>query len=87
MTSNDQVAVSVIDQGMGMMSHQVRHIFDRFYRAEFSTAGCSSLGLGMNIVKQIITDHGGDNLISSDLGAGTTVTFTLPLKPQHPVPQ
>ena len=80
-TDSDQVAVSVMDQGIGMTSQQVEHIFDRFYRAEFSNAATSGLGLGMNIVKQSITDHGGEIFISSDLGAGTTVTFTLPLRP------
>ncbi len=79
-SDNDQVAVSVMDQGIGMTAQQAEHIFDRFYRAEFSNAATCGLGLGMNIVKQIIDDHGGEILISSDLGAGTTVTFTLPLR-------
>jgi signal transduction histidine kinase len=36
----------------------------------------------MNIVKQIIADHGGEIFVSSHLGAGTTVAFTLPTRRQ-----
>ena len=80
MTDADKVAVSIIDQGMGMTPQQIENIFDRFYRAVDTSYAVSGLGLGMGIVKQIVTDHGGEISVSSNLGEGTTVTFTLPIK-------
>ncbi len=79
-TDEDTVTVSIIDQGVGMTPQQVEHIFDRFYRGEDVSPVASGLGLGMSIVKQIIVDHGGEISVSSHPGAGSTVTFTLPIK-------
>lgn len=79
-TGEDRVEVSVVDQGLGMTPQQVERIFDRFYRVDFSNAETSGLGLGMSIVKQIIQDHGGEVAVSSRLGEGTSVTFTLPIR-------
>ena len=78
MTDEEKVTVSIQDQGMGMTTQQVEHIFDRFYRADSSNLGITGLGLGLTIVKQIIADHGGETSVSSHLGEGTTVAFTLP---------
>lgn len=77
---HDKVAVSVVDRGIGMSAEQVAHIFDRFYRVDATGASSSGLGLGLSIAKQIIADHGGEMTVESGLGAGTTITFTLPVK-------
>ncbi len=79
-TAEDKITVSIIDHGQGMTPQQVEHIFDRFYRADHEDAKVSGLGLGMSIVKQIIVDHDGEISVYSNLGEGTTVTFTLPIK-------
>jgi len=75
----DRIAVAVADRGIGMAPEQVEHIFERFYRVGDTDSGPVGLGLGLSIVKQIITDHGGDITVESSLGAGTTITFTLPV--------
>jgi PAS domain S-box-containing protein len=80
MTDEDQVTVSIIDQGIGMNSQQVEHIFDRFYSGEDAKPVASGLGLGMCIVEQIIVEHCGEIFVSSAPDEGTTVTFTLPIK-------
>ena len=77
---SEQVTVAIEDQGMGMTALQVEQVFDKFYRSELVPSEISGLGLGMGIVKQIINDHGGEVAVTSALGQGTTVTFTLPLK-------
>ncbi len=80
-TGAETVSIAIVDQGRGMSAEQVKHIFDRFYsgeRADFKTHG---LGLGMGIVKQIIEDHGGEIVVTSSPGEGTTVAFSLPVKP------
>jgi len=82
-TAPETVAVAVVDQGQGMSPALVENVFDRFYRGEAVDAETHGLGLGMGIVKQIIEDHGGEIVVKSRLGEGTTVTFTLPLKPER----
>ena len=68
----------IIDRGIGLSPEQLRHVFDKFYRVDASNTSAGGLGLGMSIVKQIITSHGGDIRLDSKPGEGTTVTFTLP---------
>ena len=70
--------VCVKDQGIGMSEEQLERIFDKFYRADNSNTAVSGLGLGMNIVKQIIEGHGGTIRVESRVGRGTTVIFDLP---------
>ncbi|MBA2395704.1 MAG: HAMP domain-containing histidine kinase [Ktedonobacteraceae bacterium] len=68
------------DTGVGIDASDLPHIFERFYRANRSRNGASGgSGLGLSIVKAIITAHGGKIWAESDPGQGTTVTFTLPL--------
>lgn len=78
MTCPNEVSVSIVDEGKGMTPEQVEHIFDRFYQTESGDPAAHGLGLGMSIVKQIIDDHGGEIIVSSRLGEGSTITFTLP---------
>jgi PAS domain S-box-containing protein len=80
---SETVSVAIVDQGQGMSPALVENVFDRFYRGEDADAETHGLGLGMGIVKQIIEDHGGEIAVKSHLGVGTTVTFTLPLKPER----
>lgn len=82
-TDPEKVTLAIIDQGQGMSTEQVEHIFDRFYSGAPDTARTRGLGLGMGIVKQIIDDHGGDLVVTSRLGEGTRVTFNFPLKPRE----
>lgn len=73
------VQCRIIDRGIGMTPEQLQHVFDKFYRVDASNTSAGGLGLGMGIVKQIITCHGGDIWLDSKPGQGTTVTFTLPV--------
>lgn len=74
------VEVSVADQGVGMSPEQVGRVFEKFYRVDASATSKQGLGLGMTIVKNIIDAHGGQIHIESQLGAGTEITFCLPLE-------
>ncbi len=72
--------VSVNDTGIGIDTKDLPHIFERFYRADRSRTGATGgSGLGLSIVKAIITAHKGTIGAESTLGQGTCVTFTLPL--------
>ncbi len=74
-----EVYVSVSDQGMGMKEEQRQRIFDKFYRADTSNSAIEGVGLGMNIVQEILNAHGGKIRVESIFGEGTVVTFSLPL--------
>jgi signal transduction histidine kinase len=82
--TDGEFQVTVADQGIGMKPEQVAHIFDKFYRADASATAVGGLGLGMNIVHNIIEAHGGRIWVESESGRGTRVHFTLKLEYRCP---
>ena len=73
------VMVSVGDEGIGITSEQIDHVFDEFYKADEARHDFDSSGLGMSICRRIVERHGGKIWIeSSGLHKGTTVYFTIP---------
>jgi signal transduction histidine kinase len=73
--------ITVADEGIGMTSEQVEHIFDRFYRADSSNTAVHGVGLGMSIVRHIIEAHHGEIRVESWPDRGTRVSVDLPLIP------
>jgi PAS domain S-box-containing protein len=71
--------VTIRDEGIGMTEEQVERIFEKFYRADSSNTAIPGTGLGMTIVRNIVTAHGGTIAVESAPGKGTTVRFTLPV--------
>lgn len=69
------------DQGIGMNQEQLAHVFDRFYRANFSDTAVHGVGLGMSIVHHIVLAHHGDIQVESQPGRGTRVYVSLPAMP------
>lgn len=72
-----EVGVAVRDHGIGMTAEQVKHIFERFYRAETSDA-IPGTGLGLSLVKEIMERHQGTVEVSSQLGQGSEIMLWLP---------
>lgn len=72
-----EVIVAVSDTGPGIPPGELPHVFDRFWAAE--RQGTRGTGLGLNITKGIVEAHGGRIWIESEVGKGTTASFTLPL--------
>jgi signal transduction histidine kinase len=73
------VQVSIADTGIGMTKEQLSKIFDEFYRADSSTYGQDSVGLGLSITKRIIEKHKGKIWAESKgPNKGSTFYFTLP---------
>ena len=68
------VVVKVSDTGIGMAEEVKKRVFDPF----FTTKGVTSSGLGMSVSYGIIKRHGGEILIESELGRGTTFVIRLP---------
>jgi two-component system OmpR family sensor kinase/two-component system sensor histidine kinase BaeS len=69
-----KIVISVSDDGPGISSADLPHIFDRFYKSNDS----HGMGLGLSIAKYIVEAHGGEVNASSEVGKGTTISFTLP---------
>jgi PAS domain S-box-containing protein len=75
---NNHVAIAVKDEGIGIPKADLKHLFDRFFRA--SNAGqVQGTGLGLNIVKRYIELLGGEINFTSEEGKGSTFTVTLAL--------
>jgi signal transduction histidine kinase len=77
---NRTVMVSIEDSGIGISEDDVPHIFDRFYRADFSRSKIevSGYGLGLSIAKRIVELHKGKINVSSNPRNGTVFTVKLP---------
>jgi two-component system sensor histidine kinase SenX3 len=79
------VALSVVDQGIGIPRIEIDRIFERFYRVDparhRSTGGT---GLGLSIVKHVAATHGGEVKVWSVEGQGSTFTLTLPRAEARP---
>lgn len=71
-----RVWIEVIDNGEGIASQDIPHIFDRFYRPE--TASTQQTGLGLAIVKRILDLHRTQVDVSSTPEDGTAFRFWLP---------
>jgi two-component system sensor histidine kinase VicK len=81
------VVVSISDQGVGISSEDLIPIFEKYFRVRTeSTIHISGTGLGLAIARSIIEAHDGHIWIESKENEGTTVFFSLPLKPQDEVP-
>src|SRR5712691_222724 len=81
----DDAMIRVSDNGPGLSPEDMSRLFGRFQRLSAKpTAGESSTGLGLSIVKRIVELHGGQITVESGgPGSGTTFTLALPLKPER----
>lgn len=70
--------VKVEDRGEGIPEEELKRIFDRFYRGSKAKDG-EGFGLGLALVKSIITIMNGEINIDSEVGKGTRVTITVPV--------
>lgn len=72
----NQILFSVSDNGIGIADSEKEKIFDRFYRSDKSRSE-SGTGLGLSLAREIAKLHGGNILLESILGKGSTFTLTL----------
>lgn len=77
--TDNQLHLAIIDQGVGIAKDDQQHLFERFFRAN-NTINIPGTGLGLHIVGRYVELMGGQVALQSELGEGTTVTLTLPLR-------
>ena len=77
---NEGIAEIVVkDQGIGIPSHDLDRIFERFYRVDQARSrSTGGTGLGLAIVKHVCQNHGGECIVWSEVGTGSTFTLRLP---------
>ena len=75
----DEVIISVADQGVGIAPEHLNRLFERFFRAQELEEHVAGSGLGLPIAQAIVNSHGGRIWAESRLGKGSTFYFTLPL--------
>ena len=79
----DNVVVSVADEGIGISEEDQQHLFSSFFRGANAT-NIQGTGLGLHIVKNYIDLLGGEVGLKSRLNTGTTITFTIPVNLPEP---
>lgn len=72
---NPHTSVHVKDSGPGIPTEDLPHLFERYWQKSQRTG---SLGLGLSICKTFVEENGGEIGVSSQIGVGTTFTFTIP---------
>ena len=81
-TDGLNVDMRVRDEGMGIPTRDLDRIFERFYRVDRARSReTGGTGLGLAIVRHVATNHGGDVLVSSVEGEGSTFTLRIPAAP------
>ncbi len=78
-SEQDQIMVTVSDNGPGIPRKELNKIFDRFKRIDSGKETVRGTGLGLSIAKHIISNHGGKIWAESEPGSGSKFIFTLPL--------
>jgi signal transduction histidine kinase len=72
-----EICFSVSDRGAGIPEDQFEHLFDRYWQAKETAR--FGVGLGLAIAKGIVESHGGQIWVESEIGRGSTFSFTVPL--------
>ena len=77
--AENEAAISIRDEGMGISEEDKDHLFSSFFRGK-NAINIQGTGLGLHIVKRYLDLLGGTIDLKSKLGKGTTITFTIPVK-------
>jgi len=78
--AGDLVEIDVVDHGIGISPAEQKRVFERFYRVDPARSrDTGGTGLGLSIVKHVVADHGGDVVVWSHPGRGSTFTLRLPV--------
>jgi signal transduction histidine kinase len=85
--TDESVTISVGDKGMGIPLREQGRIFERFQRVDNKASRTTQgAGLGLYICRAILDAHGGHIWVESELGKGSTFSFSLPRMEQAQSP-
>jgi signal transduction histidine kinase len=76
--------ISVRDTGVGIAPEDHEAVFEEFRQVGAASKKVEGTGLGLAISRKFIELHGGTIWVNSQIGAGSTFTFTLPLRIEQP---
>jgi signal transduction histidine kinase len=71
--------LSVVDEGMGIPPDDRARVFEKFYRGTEAASAIGGTGLGLAVAREIVTSHGGDIDVESEISRGSTFTVELPV--------
>ena len=78
--ADKELVLSVQDEGIGIPSDALARVFERFSQVDASsTRQHGGTGLGLYITRQLVEAHGGRVWVESEVGRGSTISFSLPL--------
>ena len=78
--AKDGLTISVIDNGIGMAPHEIPKALEVFGQIDSTLSRrYEGTGLGLPLAKRLIELHGGELLLKSSVGAGTTATMVFPI--------
>ena len=78
--TENEIVISVIDEGIGIKTEFLSRIFERFYRVDKGRSrNAGGTGLGLAIVKHVASAHGGTTHVKSTFGAGSCFEIHLPI--------
>lgn len=83
-TNDDEISVSIKDDGLGIPNDKLDIIFDRFGQVdETLNRRCEGSGIGLSLVKNLVEMHGGNIRVISEVNKGSEFIFTIPIKVQE----
>jgi len=81
MPRDGSVEISVTDTGIGIAPEDQEKVFEEFRQVGTATKKVEGTGLGLTLCRKFVELHGGRIWVKSELGVGSTFTFTLPVNP------
>jgi signal transduction histidine kinase len=80
-SNKQQVTLIIADQGIGIDSEDLDHIFDKFYQGKNTLEkSVQGTGLGLTLVKHVVEAHGGNISVENNVGKGTTFSIQIPFQ-------
>ena len=81
---DNEVITAVSDQGRGIAPEDIPRLFQRYFRTDTGRAQREGLGLGLYITRTLVEAHGGRIWVESEVGKGSTFSFSLPVAREGP---
>jgi ligand-binding sensor domain-containing protein/signal transduction histidine kinase/DNA-binding response OmpR family regulator len=85
--SNNHLIIEVEDDGIGIPPNKQTNLFTRFYQVETPDLAEQGNGIGLSLVNEFVKLHGGDIVVKSDIGKGSTFIITIPVRDTLNLPE